>query len=359
MLNETLFAIISDPDKLCDEFGFTPKPYWLIFLKIFLTQIVMGLMFNDGPKSESWLDARPKRYMVYFVGYQLVTGVMNIVFILRTVHLSGATSWQMYERLELVLALSSSTLTGVQLFVTQAVLDPWFQAFIVGDEEGMNAAIEAKANNERYRQESEEDGASEEALADTLLDGESTEANQEAERTNDTTQKNWLQWLKEDYPGGPVTDVVAAQVHRDKKHEKFNNMLLNEQAGAVLMMVGSPAMITHGWPMMLCYCWVFVLSWKAMTTTYFCFFGKDQESIQRVAVLVGVLLWMLVCSTCVTYGVLWYHYTGGSVKPISGHQYLHIIAMDYNMHDTDAFVRCTKRGLLSKWATLVDYLALL
>jgi hypothetical protein len=69
VLNSSVAELIRHPDALCDQFGVVPKPYWLIALKVIITQVVLGQVFRAKPKTEAWLEERPTRLELWYLTY--------------------------------------------------------------------------------------------------------------------------------------------------------------------------------------------------------------------------------------------------------------------------------------------------
>ena len=119
MANITMLHVpelLRNPEVLCDQFGFSPKPYWVIAIKVLFTQAVIGLAFSTKSMlNGGWSREHPTRLELYYILFQVLSAIVSFISIISVYRAGEATGWENYERYAFLASQSWGTTSLAQL----------------------------------------------------------------------------------------------------------------------------------------------------------------------------------------------------------------------------------------------------
>jgi hypothetical protein len=319
--------LIAHPDELCDEFGIAPKPYWLLFLKMFLTQAILGLVFSAKPKSKNWWKEHPTRLQVYIIAYQVLTGIMSFFAAIASFHSPSSTIWENYERVAYLLAQSAGTATCMQLGSIR-----WCGSEADGEVENKEQSLLEKTRTN----------------VSEMLGGE------DPNETKGSHLGRLQKWFgaEQAWVGG-------------------NNNLYGKPACVMALFLVVP-LLTHAIPMLFVYPWLTAILWLFLEASskvdqwvrHHEKASKGELVHQALLLLLLTAVFTYVATTCVGYGILFYHVSNRdrllaqNRTLLSTHDYLEVIATENDSRETHHYVRCLSRKVAVYWTTAADALAM-
>jgi hypothetical protein len=99
--SSSLASLIADPDRMCDVLGVVPKPYWMIFGKLVITQMMLVTFTCVAPPVPPYHKETPhlSRLQTCLVVCTLLFALVQVVAIIsRTVEWHSGDGWVSYER---------------------------------------------------------------------------------------------------------------------------------------------------------------------------------------------------------------------------------------------------------------------
>jgi hypothetical protein len=295
--------LIRNPEKLCSAFGMAPKPYWLIVVKIVVTQAMLGMLF--GAKKSNWATQHPKRYQLYYIWYQYVSALLSFAAVFATFSSSTLSGWEIYQRYAYLLAQSSGLATLIQ---NAAILQAHRIQF---------------GSSESSSGPSEDTDTAESNSSSSLLTAAPCQDNPE-----ENTRSMW-NWLHGEYTG--ITNG-----------EMFYPLWL--QAFTLCCLAGP--FVTHVLPIMVMYIWLVIMVSGTALTLHKCASSAAYLN-EPLTMLAVTSLLTFFGSTLPTYCVIIYSYQAS---------YIGVFGMEYETRGN--YFNCLQNEITRQWPAAADFLGL-